>query len=88
MTGESHFSEVFLTDVAIPASSVLGGEAGIGQGWAAAVHTLANERAMIGSNSLMADLDDLIGLARERRDASTTRACARSWPPPTPGRRS
>ena len=66
MTGDSHFSEVFLTDVAIPVSSVLGGEAGIGHGWPAAVHTLANERAMIGGNSLMVDLDDLVALARER----------------------
>jgi len=66
MTGDAHFSEVFLTDVTIPVSSVLGGEAGIGQGWPAAVHTLANERAMIGGNSLMVDLDDLVALARER----------------------
>ena len=66
MTGDAHFSEVFLTDVAIPASCVLGGEAGIGQGWPAAIHTLANERAMIGGNSLMVDLDDLVTLARER----------------------
>ena len=57
---------MFLTDVAIPVSSVLGGEAGIGHGWPAAVHTLANERAMIGGNSLMVDLDDLVALARER----------------------
>jgi alkylation response protein AidB-like acyl-CoA dehydrogenase len=64
MTGESHFSEVFLTDVVIPATSVLGGEQGVGNGWRAAVHTLANERAMIGGAQGLADIEPLIGLAR------------------------
>ena len=39
---------------------------GIGQGWPAAIHTLANERAMIGGGTHMTDLDGLIALARER----------------------
>jgi alkylation response protein AidB-like acyl-CoA dehydrogenase len=64
MTGESHFSEVFLTDVAIPDTAVLGGPAGVGQGWRAAVHTLANERAMIGANESMADVGPAVALAR------------------------
>ena len=64
MTGESHFSEVFLTDVAIPFSAVLGGPDGVGQGWRAAVHTLANERAMIGSSGTMADVGPALALAR------------------------
>jgi alkylation response protein AidB-like acyl-CoA dehydrogenase len=64
MTGESHFSEVFLTDVAIPASSVLGGPDAVGQGWRAAVHTLANERAMIGGNGSMSDVGPVVALAR------------------------
>jgi alkylation response protein AidB-like acyl-CoA dehydrogenase len=64
MTGESHFSEVFLTDVAIPTSAVLGGPDGVGQGWRAAVHTLANERAMIGGNGSMSDVAPVIALAR------------------------
>jgi alkylation response protein AidB-like acyl-CoA dehydrogenase len=66
MTGDAHFSEVFLTDVVIPVANVLGGGAGIGKGWPAAIHTLANERAMIGGNSLMVDLEDLVALARDR----------------------
>jgi alkylation response protein AidB-like acyl-CoA dehydrogenase len=64
MTGESHFSEVFLTDVAIPDSSVLGGPAGVGNGWRSAVHTLANERAMIGGTAVMAAVEPVIELAR------------------------
>jgi alkylation response protein AidB-like acyl-CoA dehydrogenase len=64
MTGESQFSEVFLTDVVIPDAAVLGGTAGIGQGWPAAVHTLANERAMIGSAAVMADVEPVVRLAR------------------------
>ena len=64
MTGESHFSEVFLTDVAVPTSAVLGGPDAVGQGWRAALHTLANERAMIGSNGSMADVAPVVALAR------------------------
>ncbi|WP_334143254.1 acyl-CoA dehydrogenase family protein [Rhabdothermincola sp.] len=65
MTGDSHFSEVFLTDVRIPAANVLGGEAGVGNGWRAAMHTLANERNMIGSASADDDVVGLLALARE-----------------------
>jgi alkylation response protein AidB-like acyl-CoA dehydrogenase len=64
MTGESHFSEVFLTDVRVPADRVLGGEPGLGQGWRAAIHTLANERAMIGSAAPTEDYDSIVALAR------------------------
>ena len=64
ITGESHFSEVFLTDVAIPVDQVLGGPEAVNQGWGAALHTLANERAMIGGNGHMADVAGLIALAR------------------------
>ncbi len=64
MTGESHFSEVFLTDVVISGDDILGGPGAVGQGWPAAVHTLANERAMIGANESMADVGLAILLAR------------------------
>ncbi len=64
MTGESHFSEVFLTDVAIPDHAVLGGPDAVGQGWPSAVHTLANERAMIGTTAAMASVEPVIELAR------------------------
>lgn len=66
ITGESHFSEVFLTDVEIPVDNVLGGLDALNQGWRAAIHTLANERAMIGGGSHMTDLGALIALARAR----------------------
>jgi alkylation response protein AidB-like acyl-CoA dehydrogenase len=41
MTGDSEFNEVFLTDVFVPAESVVGRE---GHGWAVAGSTLAHER--------------------------------------------
>ncbi len=66
ITGESHFSEVFFTDVEIPGDQVLGGAAQLNEGWRAAIHTLANERAMIGGGSHMTDLGALIDLARLR----------------------
>src|SRR5690606_31404349 len=64
MTGDSHFSEVFLTDVRIPADNVLGGEARVNDGWRAAMHTLANERNMIGSAAVDEDLEAVVELAR------------------------
>jgi acyl-CoA dehydrogenase len=70
MTGESHFSEVFLTEVRLPAENVLGGPAARGHGWLSAMHTLANERAMIGSASTD---DDMVGLLELARAAGATR---------------
>jgi alkylation response protein AidB-like acyl-CoA dehydrogenase len=46
MTGRALFNEVFLTDARVPADAVVGE---VGQGWAAANTTLANERAGLGS---------------------------------------
>jgi 3-oxochol-4-en-24-oyl-CoA dehydrogenase len=46
LTGEAEFNEVFLTDVRIPVTDVLGE---VGQGWAVAMTTLANERISIGA---------------------------------------
>ena len=43
MTGGTHFNEVFLDGVHLPDSSLLGGE---GNGWAAAMFTLGNERQL------------------------------------------
>jgi len=45
ITGEAEFNEVFLTDVRIPHSRMLGKE---GQGWRVAITTLMNERVAIG----------------------------------------
>jgi alkylation response protein AidB-like acyl-CoA dehydrogenase len=42
-TGESHFGEIFLTDVQIPASQLVGPE---NSGWQVAQHTLGAERGM------------------------------------------
>jgi alkylation response protein AidB-like acyl-CoA dehydrogenase len=44
MTGESHFSEVFLDDVRIPAANLLGQE---GEGWRITQTTLNSERSSI-----------------------------------------
>jgi alkylation response protein AidB-like acyl-CoA dehydrogenase len=58
MTGESHFSEVFLDDVRIPAANLLGGE---GEGWRVAQTTLNSERSSIagGVGAMPAALVDL-----------------------------
>jgi alkylation response protein AidB-like acyl-CoA dehydrogenase len=45
LTGDDHFSEVYLTDVVVPDSARLGTE---GEGWRVAVTTLMNERVSIG----------------------------------------
>ena len=45
ITGEAEFNEVFLNDVRIPHSQMLGKE---GQGWRVAITTLMNERVAIG----------------------------------------
>jgi alkylation response protein AidB-like acyl-CoA dehydrogenase len=44
MTGESHFSEIFLDDVRVPAANMLGGP---GDGWDIARTTLTSERSSI-----------------------------------------
>jgi alkylation response protein AidB-like acyl-CoA dehydrogenase len=66
-TGSTEFSEVFLEDVHVPASHVVGAVNG---GWEIALHTLAHER---GTGFAFKEqvlqriaLDDLIGAARRR----------------------
>ena len=61
ITGRAHFNEVFLTDVRVPATNVVGDVNG---GWGVALTTLANERALIGSGGGMA-FGDLVRLTRE-----------------------
>jgi alkylation response protein AidB-like acyl-CoA dehydrogenase len=63
MTGDAHFSEVFLDDVRIPAANVLGEE---GEGWRVAQTTLASERSAIAGGSGGADPPGLIALAQQR----------------------
>jgi alkylation response protein AidB-like acyl-CoA dehydrogenase len=62
MTGDAHFSEVFLDEVRIPAANVVGAE---GEGWAVAQTTLASERTAIAGGSGGADPPGLIQLARD-----------------------
>ena len=66
ITAEAEFNEVFLTDVRIPQSMMLGVE---GQGWRVAITTLMNERVAIGGASGLGRriaADDLIDVWRER----------------------
>jgi alkylation response protein AidB-like acyl-CoA dehydrogenase len=58
-TGAAHFNEVFLTDVRVPVSNVLGD---IDGGWAAARTVLSNEAAMIGGGGAR-NYDSLLRLA-------------------------
>jgi alkylation response protein AidB-like acyl-CoA dehydrogenase len=71
MTGESHFSEVFLDDVRIPAGNLLGGE---GEGWRVAQTTLNSERASI-AGGVGATPGALVDLARSV--GATTRPLSR-----------
>ncbi len=63
MTGDAHFSEVFLDEVRIPVHQVLGE---VGEGWRVAQTTLASERSAIAGGSGGADPPGLIALARDR----------------------
>ena len=51
MTGDAEFNEVFLTDARVPHANVLGQVNG---GWSVAMTTLANERAMMGGGTAVA----------------------------------
>jgi alkylation response protein AidB-like acyl-CoA dehydrogenase len=84
LTGEAEFNEVFLTDVRIPASDVLGE---VGQGWQVAMTTLANERISIGARPAQRG-EGPIGravetyreaLAAGRADAATTERLMLLW---------
>jgi len=61
MTGDAHFSEVFLDEVRVPATQVLGA---VGEGWKVAQTTLASERTAIAGGSGGADPAGLAALAR------------------------
>jgi alkylation response protein AidB-like acyl-CoA dehydrogenase len=62
MTGASHFSEVFIDGVRIPAENVLGEVNG---GWACAVTTLSNERGLIAGGNRSSDSVALIAQAQK-----------------------
>ncbi|KAA9166025.1 dehydrogenase [Amycolatopsis acidicola] len=72
MTGSAEFNEVFLDDVRVPGTQVVGG---IGGGWNAAIVMLMNERTSIGASSRKlsrVSAHDLAQLARKHgRDDDT-----------------
>jgi alkylation response protein AidB-like acyl-CoA dehydrogenase len=63
MAGDASFSELFLTDVRIPRTALLGE---VDDGWGVATRTLSNERAGVASLYLMSrnKLDRLLDVAR------------------------
>ncbi|MEZ5374974.1 MAG: acyl-CoA dehydrogenase family protein [Acidimicrobiales bacterium] len=64
MTGGSEFDEVFLTDVVIPADSLLGP---INEGWGVGMATLTNERGSIGAAQIAMQrrLDAMVALGAQ-----------------------
>lgn len=80
MTGGQEFCEVFLTDVVVDEEDRLGDEGG---GWEVALHTLANERAALGSElvpdaSLIGYLVELARAHGVQEDPLHRQAIARS----------
>jgi alkylation response protein AidB-like acyl-CoA dehydrogenase len=63
MTGTSHFSEVFLTDVRIPKENILGE---VNEGWGVAMTTLTNERMLIGEGASKLEYSDVRALVGDR----------------------
>jgi alkylation response protein AidB-like acyl-CoA dehydrogenase len=79
ITGTAHFNEVFLTDVRIPDSRVVGE---VGNGWKVANTTLTSERAFIGGGSSSWSVEGLIALAQANgtvHDPPTRQALMRSY---------
>ena len=80
MTGESEFDEVFLDEVRVPGSALVGPLHG---GWGVAMATLTNERGHIGASALSLrrrldsrHVDPADRVARDRLAALTSRARA------------
>jgi alkylation response protein AidB-like acyl-CoA dehydrogenase len=72
ITGTTDFNEVFLDDVRIPASNVLGDVDG---GWRVAMSSLGHERSGVAARGveLFAALDDLLRLSEAALEDSATR---------------
>lgn len=63
--GGSAFNEVWLTDVRVPNSQLLGAE---GQGWKVAISTLMNERMSVNEAEFgTIGIDDVVALARDTK---------------------
>ena len=74
ITGEAHFCEEFFTDVAVPASNLLGEE---NHGWSVLRGLLAIEHAWVGRGGakradFRSDVSNLVALAHERGVAEDT----------------
>lgn len=64
LTGNCHFSEVFMDEVRVPHGNVLGG---VDEGWPVAITTLSNERGLIAGGNRGSDAAALVELARRRK---------------------
>lgn len=65
MTGHAEFNEVFLTDVRVPVTQIVGER---GEGWKVANTTLKHERGMLGDpNATQARFQALVNLLREEQ---------------------
>lgn len=79
ITGTAHFNEVFLTDVRIPHTNIIGE---VGNGWKVANTTLTSERAFIGGGGGAWNVDGLIAFARANgtvNDPVTRQALMRAY---------
>jgi alkylation response protein AidB-like acyl-CoA dehydrogenase len=77
-TGVAHFNEVFLSDVRVPATHMVGAE---GEGWKVARTTLASERLSIGGarGTTFADVRSLIDGLGRALDAGERQEVARAY---------
>jgi alkylation response protein AidB-like acyl-CoA dehydrogenase len=62
ITGHTHFTEVFLTDVRIPAANVVGS---VDDGWGPTRTVLSSEATMIGTTTTSGNASAVIALARD-----------------------
>lgn len=77
-TGVAHFNEVFLTDVRVPATHLVGGE---DEGWKVARTTLASERVLIGSGrgTTFDDVRSLVHALGRTPDAPQRQQVAKAY---------